>query len=243
MVLFDEFDKTFGNIKTGDNQANPQAGMLSLFDGISMGKKLFVITCNDLFSLNDYLINRPGRFHYHFRFSYPSPEEVKEYLNDKLEEKYYGEISKVVSFAQKTDLNYDCLRAIAFELNNGEPFESAIEDLNIINLNQQKYVVSLHFTNGEIHTARNCSIDLFNPGAIVHEDVVDRKGNDIISVEFNTANCTSSMRGSYVVAPSDIKLTYDTTYYNDEEVEAAKALEVDFLEISREKERNFHYMV
>ena len=48
LVLFDEFDKTFGNVETGENEANPQDGLLSLFDGIAQGKKLFVITCNDI---------------------------------------------------------------------------------------------------------------------------------------------------------------------------------------------------
>ena len=40
--------------------------MLSLFDGLDNGKKLFVITCNEVERLNAYLLNRPGRFHYHF---------------------------------------------------------------------------------------------------------------------------------------------------------------------------------
>lgn len=134
MILFDEFDKTFGSIKAADGMADPQTEMLTLFDGLSQGKKMFVITCNDLNSLNSYLVNRPGRFHYHFRFEYPSDVEITEYLEDKLDKQYYSEIEKVISFAHKVDLNYDCLRAIAFELNFGEPFETAIKDLNIINL-------------------------------------------------------------------------------------------------------------
>ena len=68
IFLFDEFDKTFGSIRPGDNEGDPQSGLLSLFDGTSQGKKLFIITCNSLSKLNDYLVNRPGRFHYHFRF-------------------------------------------------------------------------------------------------------------------------------------------------------------------------------
>lgn len=101
MVLFDEFDKTFGEVRAKDGEASPQTHLLSLFDGISGGKKLFVITCNDLRRLNDYLINRPGRFHYHFRFEYPSAEEIRAYLKDKLDEAYYKEIEDVVSFAGK----------------------------------------------------------------------------------------------------------------------------------------------
>ena len=135
MVLFDEFDKTF----KATSEDNPQDTMLSLFDGTSAGKKLFVVTCNQLNGLNDYLVNRPGRFHYHFRFDYPGADEVETYLKDKLEEKYYDQIPAVVDFSGKIDLNYDCLRSIAFELNLGTPFAEAIKDLNIINMNETSY--------------------------------------------------------------------------------------------------------
>lgn len=99
MVLFDEFDKTFK--ATSDD--NPQDTMLSLFDGTSAGKKLFVVTCNQLNGLNDYLVNRPGRFHYHFRFDYPGADEVETYLKDKLEEKYYDQIPAVVGISGGKD--------------------------------------------------------------------------------------------------------------------------------------------
>lgn len=67
VFLFDEFDKTFGS----NHDSDPQSTFLSLFDGTSQGKKLFIITSNSLHGLNDYMVNRPGRFHYHFRFGYP----------------------------------------------------------------------------------------------------------------------------------------------------------------------------
>ena len=81
MVLFDEFDKTF---KVSNNGVDAQAEMLTLFDGLAQGKKMFVVTCNSLTGLNDFLVNRPGRFHYHFRFGYPTAEDIREYLSDKV---------------------------------------------------------------------------------------------------------------------------------------------------------------
>ena len=45
VVLFDEFDKTFFS-GDRDSIGDPQTEMLTLFDGLSMGKKLFVVTCN-----------------------------------------------------------------------------------------------------------------------------------------------------------------------------------------------------
>lgn len=135
MILFDEYDKTFD-----EKKHNCQAEMLSLFDGVSAGKKLFVITCNEIQSLSQYLINRPGRFHYHFRFLYPTADEIRDYMEDKLDKQYYDEIENVIAFSVRMNLNYDCLRSIAFELNNGLKFQEAINDLNIIRISQYKNI-------------------------------------------------------------------------------------------------------
>ena len=156
MVMFDEFDKTF-SMKDGDTQAE----MLTLFDGLAQGKKMYVITCNCLTGLNDYLVNRPGRFHYHFRFQYPTPDEIRQYLCDKLNKEYWEEIEKVVSFAAKVDVNYDCLRAIAFELNNGIEFEEAVLDLNIMNIQREHFNVVVHFESGQRIVQKNVGLDLF----------------------------------------------------------------------------------
>lgn len=134
VILFDEFDKTFKK-SNDDDKFDAQAAMLSLFDGVSMNKKLFCVTCNDIGKLNDFLVNRPGRFHYHFRFEYPNQQEIETYMRDHLSEDRYGEIDKVVNFARKVDLNYDCLRAISYELMHCDTFEEAIADLNIIKPN------------------------------------------------------------------------------------------------------------
>lgn len=143
MILFDEYDKTFN-----DKKYNCQAEMLSLFDGVSAGKKLFVITCNEIQSLSQYLINRPGRFHYHFRFLYPTADEIRAYMEDKLDKQYYDEIENVIAFSVRMNLNYDCLRSIAFELNNGLKFQEAINDLNIIRISQYKNIkIIVEFEN------------------------------------------------------------------------------------------------
>lgn len=143
MILFDEYDKTFD-----EKKHNCQAEMLSLFDGVSAGKKLFVITCNEIQSLSQYLINRPGRFHYHFRFLYPTADEIRDYMEDKLDKQYYDEIENVIAFSVRMNLNYDCLRSIAFELNNGLKFQQAINDLNIIRISQYKNIkIIVEFEN------------------------------------------------------------------------------------------------
>ena len=144
VVCFDEFDKTFGLSysyarSNRDDKIDPMVEMLSLFDGLGTTKKLYVITCNNVRSLNEYLLNRPGRMHYHIRFDCPRGDAIKEYLIDKCGEGLIDEINKVIKFSFRVPLNYDCLRAIAFELNLGASFEESLSDLNIINIDNVQY--------------------------------------------------------------------------------------------------------
>lgn len=158
IVLFDEFEKTFAS---RDN-CNPQEEMLSLFDGIDNGKKLFIITCNDVHKLNTYLINRPGRFHYHFTLSNPNPEEISEYMTDKLKPEYHHYIKKLIGFSMNVDLTYDVLRAIAFELNMGYSFEETLMDLNISKEETPKYNIYVEMEDGTIFERTGEYVNTYN---------------------------------------------------------------------------------
>ena len=245
MVLFDEFDKTFGEVHSKEGDASPQAQLLSLFDGLSGGKKLFVITCNDLRNLNDYLINRPGRFHYHFRFEYPSSNEIREYLQDKLEPDQYGEIENVISFANKVSLNYDCLRAIAFELKNGHKFKDAIKDLNIINMAREEYNVVLKYKNGLCAKSRDTHIDMFDRDSTAYVYLYDDLGRNFVDVEFLPLDAVYDIRRDvHIVAADQIKVMYDDDDgVNSDILAAVNATEVDCLMISRKKRKQIHYVV
>ena len=242
VFLFDEFDKTFGSVCPGANEADPQSALLSMFDGTAQGKKLFIITCNSLYKLNDYLVNRPGRFHYHFRFDYPSPEEIQAYLTDKLRPAYIGEIRKVILFSKKVALNYDCLRAIAFELNLGLPFEKAIQDLNIINLHEECYNVTLHFHGGRTMTAKRCQLDLFGDDRPERVCLQDEHGRDLLIVEFDPQMCVYDYERHATIVPAEaLSLDY-IDYYEEETVAEIKKLVPDYLSLTRAAERNLHYL-
>ncbi|RGH18340.1 AAA family ATPase [Ruminococcus sp. AF12-5] len=252
MVLFDEFDKTFGEVKSKDGEASPQANLLSLFDGLSSGKKLFVVTCNELRKLNEYLINRPGRFHYHFRFEYPSATEIREYLQDKLDEEYYEEINAVVSFSNKVRLNYDCLRSIATELNTGIPFSEAIKDLNIINTELQMYNIALRFNNGVVFRAQNISMDMFGDDEDKTVYMYDKRGRNVVDITFKPCDAIyDTMKFAHVIIPENLKVEYyfkdgDDKYdYEDDKAmeEAIREAGVECVVINRRDSRGIHYNV
>ena len=129
VILFDEFDKNF---KDDDDEGNNvQNKLLSFFDGLSGQKRMYLVTCNRDYDISDYMKGRPGRFHYHIKFDYPKEKEVTTYMKDKLKPEKHDMIPAVVRLSYQTNLNYDCLRAIAFELNMGSTMEEILEDLNI----------------------------------------------------------------------------------------------------------------
>lgn len=243
VILFDEFDKTFG--ESGSSGSSPQTSMLSLFDGVSAGKKLFVITCNNLYKLNEFLVNRPGRFHYHFRFDYPTAAEVRMYLEDKVPKEQYGEIENVIIFSRKVKLNYDCLRAIAFELSRGLKFKDAIADLNIVNTENMRYKITLLLKSGARLYANNVGMDLFDDDA--HSiSLYDQKGCYVINVNFNTVDCVYDVEKMTMVIHQE-NLQLDMGLPFDEEEEArAKSLGDDKPELlifTRAEERSLHYAV
>ena len=157
IVIFDEFEKTFGKM---DDQPDPQEEMLSLFDGLDGGKKLFVITCNEVRRLNEFMVDRPGRFHYHFRMGNPTDAEIREYMEDKLQKEYWDEIARIVNFSRTTEVTYDYLRAIAFDLNQGYSLEDSLSDLNISGTTNNSYDITAYMADGSVYTYMNYRLNL-----------------------------------------------------------------------------------
>ena len=238
MILFDEFDKTFSDC--GDE--HPQTEMLTLFDGLSHGKKLFVITCNEIRVLNKYLINRPGRFHYHFRFEYPSVEEIKEYLEDKLEPQYYKEIKSVISFSRKVNLNYDCLRAIAFELSGGGEFKEIIKDLNIVNFAPESYALKLYYNNGMVAHLDSAQIDLFDDSERFVGWLYNDDGEYVVRISFNVSDCIfDETKMCNVVAGDNVELKYVDA--DDDFISKIRNAKAQYLTITRNIQKGLHYNI
>lgn len=157
IILFDEFEKAFSKTEDYD----PQEDLLPLFDGLDGGKKLFVITCNNPDDLNSYLLNRPGRFHYHFCLTAPNEEEIREYLQDNLHINKEENIDKIVSLGGVSNFTYDVLRALCFELNQGYDLKESLEDLNIERNRSLRVIIEVKFENGIVgHSLEPQVIDL-----------------------------------------------------------------------------------
>jgi len=122
IVIFDEFEKVYDK--------ETQEKMLTLFDGVYPSKKLFIITCNDKYRVNDHMKNRPGRFFYRLEFKGLESEFIEEYCQDNLENKdYIDSICRIaLLFGEFT---FDMLKAMVEEMNRyGESPQEVMKVLN-----------------------------------------------------------------------------------------------------------------
>ena len=243
VVLFDEFDKTYRSNDDEDDQAT----LLSLFDGTTGGKKLFIVTCNELYMLNNFIVNRPGRFHYHFRFDYPTPAAIREYLTDKLCPQAHGEIEKVVEFSHKISLNYDCLRAIAFELNQGADFASAISDLNIMTTETEKYKVHLYFKDGSSLHNLNYSTNLYDcDGSMDSIYLYNNDGRYMLTAHYDKSAMRYDFTKNAVVVDANGIKVFASNDEDDEKSTGTQAWggkKVSYMTFVKRAGKNLHYAV
>lgn len=125
LVLFDEFEKNFNE--------DTQQKMLSVFDGISVNSKLFILTVNKLWDVSEFMLNRPGRIYYRFDYKGLEIPFVEEYVKEVLinEELKDETIKKIVS-SFRNKFSFDMLQSVIEEMNRFDCniFE-AIKWLNI----------------------------------------------------------------------------------------------------------------
>lgn len=108
VVLFDEFEKLY--------EYKDQERLLSLFDGTSATKKMYIITMNDSMRSISYLKNRPGRFFYAFEYKGLDKAFIEEYSQDNLKNKNH--IKMIHAFASTfTAFNFDILKSLIEEMN------------------------------------------------------------------------------------------------------------------------------
>lgn len=134
VIFIDEFEKIISN-RTSEDKAGPssQDTFLSLLDGVTDGKgNLFIFTANDLHQVNDYLLSRPGRIRYHYRFESAKEKLIRDYCTDNLDNKEKIE-ELTESLAATRFVSIDIIKAAVDEVNMfpDDPIDDCLERLNI----------------------------------------------------------------------------------------------------------------
>jgi phage protein U len=123
IILMDEFEKVYSD-------ESHQEAVLTLLDGMMTSKKLFVLTVNNKYRVNDHMKNRPGRIFYSIDFQGLEIEFIREYCEDNLSNK--EEIENIVKVsAMFKAFNFDMLKALVEEMNRYD--ETAFEAMEMLN--------------------------------------------------------------------------------------------------------------
>jgi hypothetical protein len=126
MILFDEFEKVY------DREHQPS--VLTLLDGVFPSKKLFVLTCNDKWRIDEHMRNRPGRIFYLLDFRGLDVEFITEYCKEKLNDK--AQIENICRISSMfAEFNFDMLKALVEEMNRFN--ETAQEAMKMLNAKPQ----------------------------------------------------------------------------------------------------------
>lgn len=134
VILFDEFEKVYSD--------QDQEAALTLLDGVFPSRKLFVLTCNNKWRVNEHMRNRPGRIFYMIDFAGLEAEFIREYCQDVLLNQSYTE--KIVEISSLFEqFNFDMLKALVEEMNRYN--ESPQEVLALLNA-KPEYNNKGHFT-------------------------------------------------------------------------------------------------
>ena len=122
VIIFDEFEKVYDH--------HEQQKLLTLLDGVYPSKKLFIITCNDKWRVNEHMRNRPGRIYYRLEYKGLDIDFISEYCEDNLKNKSYIESVCRLS-AIFAEFNFDMLKALVEEMNRyDETPQEAMKMLN-----------------------------------------------------------------------------------------------------------------
>ena len=233
VIVMDEFEKNFSvsrnasnddDSDSNDGTGGTQFKFLSMLDGMgSSEKRMFIATVNDTDDLNKFLLNRPGRFYYHFEFKRLSAAEMEEYLTHELKKSVPKKTIKfAVSIMQSYSINYDGIAAIADELNAGIRVEEALHDLNldregstgfklVIKINGYVYERTVnHYSIDEFRTGGYWSETLYciNPDMTGHEDkLMSRSGypGTTVEVVFFGDKMEMQKNGSIIVPANKLK--------------------------------------
>ena len=142
IVIFDEFEKVY-------HEEEKQNAILTLLDGTTSQNKLFIMTVNNKYRVNEHMKNRPGRLFYMIDYQGLDVEFIREYAEDVMKPypqkaAYIDQICK--ASAMFLSFNFDMLQAWVEEINRYN--ESPIDALELMNIKptQEAFEFDVHLT-------------------------------------------------------------------------------------------------
>jgi hypothetical protein len=202
VIVFDEFEKVFDE--------KEQEATLTLLDGVYPTKKLFVLTVNDKYRVNQHMRNRPGRIFYMLDFKGLDEDFIREYCMDNLKDTSHTD--QVARLHMMFDsFNFDMLKALVEEMNRyNESVNQALEMLNAAPTDGGRNVrhkVSV-FMNGQKLDDKCVSPSVIRGVPVAHDSLdfwIDPNPNDDESKSFELEVTPGNLKK---IEPEEGKFTY-----------------------------------
>lgn len=146
VVYMDEFGKC--------TNSSMQDKMLSFFADTT-SKRLYIVTENEKWSINRYILNRPGRIRYHIEYKKVPKDMIVDYLNRNVKDTRFKE-DVYRLYVSSSVFSFDHLQAICTEHDRypDDDIESLVKILNL-GILEKPYVIKVEkvismITNEEI---------------------------------------------------------------------------------------------
>ena len=123
IIFFDEFEKIYSY--------SNQTKILTLLDGVFPTKKLFIITSNSVNDIIHFLVNRPGRIYYNFKFNTLEERFISEFCMDNL--RNVDHINEIIKYSSVFPFfTFDMLNTVIEEMNRyDEDLRTVLDILNV----------------------------------------------------------------------------------------------------------------
>ena len=205
VLFFDEIGKNFAtnsdrNNRGNEREQNNQDELLTMMDGTSSIKRLFLITENEKININKYMLDRPGRVYYHFKYGKLEEDVISEYSEANGIDKVM--INEIIESSRKIkEFSFDILKCIVDEQKRyNESVSDTLKDLNVtfentlftmevVELIDIKTSESLEFTtktidnyDGDNSYDFSCSYYATNKVAKSNDVLSDQEVNEILAL-------------------------------------------------------------
>ena len=187
VIFFDEFEKIYTD--------KDQEKILTLLDGVFNSKKLYILTVNDKWKVNNHMRNRPGRIFYLLDFKGLDQQFIREYCQDRLNDKKH--IDQICSLSSLYgEFNFDMLKSLVEEMNRYN--ESPTDSLEMLN------------AKPEYDSGANYDMKLIVNGKEINKDDIDG------SVYHGSPLAKNGVHVSYDADPDDHNSGWKNLIFNPE---------------------------
>jgi len=200
-LVFDEFGKLYTTSQSHPDGVS-QNSLLSLIDGVDKTKRLVIMTENKEYDISEFLLNRPSRVYYHFRYTKLDEPSTIGYCEDHNISS--NDIADIITLSRRSRIfSFDMLQTIVEEIiRTGTSVEEGVGDLNIdVSANGKEMILITKVIDKNTNTERE--ID----GSTIKSKPTGNYNGIYISIKNKTpkksTNVSSSSRDEYDVIVED----------------------------------------